>query len=317
MTKKKDKLSRRGFMKKGLLVSDGTEAALHLKEAGAETKQEIQPPKAAEDDKLLMGQIGNVKVSRLICGGNLITGYAHSRDLVYVSQLFKHYFTDDKVMDTLQLCEENGINAILTGRYGYHLISKYWKERGGKIQWIAEALPEANDLETDIKACIDGGAPLVYVQGEIGDAWFDQGRIKLLGKSIDIIRKNGVPAGIGAHKLEVLVACEKAGIHADFYMKTLNSKNYWSARHPEEHDNIWSKTPEKTIEFMKKITKPWIAFKILAAGAISPTSGFKYALKNGADFLCVGMFDFQVKEDMQILKGLFARGIQRERPWRG
>ena len=53
----------------------------------------------------------------------------------------------------------------------------------------------------------------------------------------------------------------------------------------------------------------------MAAGAISPTAGFKYALQNGADFICAGMFDFQVKDDSQIMRGLFARGIKRDREW--
>jgi len=30
--------------------------------------------------------------------------------------------------------------------------------------------------------------------------------------------------------------------------------------------------------------------------------GFDYAVQNGADFLCVGMFDFQVQEDVQIAR---------------
>jgi hypothetical protein len=99
-------------------------------------------------------------------------------------------------------------------------------------------------------------------------------------------------------------------------MKTLHSRKYWSAEHAKEHDNIWCRKPEETIEFMSKVTAPWIAYKVLAAGAIGPTTGFKYALHKGADFLCVGMFDFQVAEDVQIFKGLFERGIKRERPWR-
>ena len=42
---------------------------------------------------------------------------------------------------------------------------------------------------------------------------------------------------------------------------------------------------------MAKITKPWIAFKILAAGAIPPRAAFPYAFSSGADFLLAGMFD--------------------------
>jgi hypothetical protein len=39
---------------------------------------------------------------------------------------------------------------------------------------------------------------------------------------------------------------------------------------------------------------------VLGAGAIHPNAGFRYAFQNGADFVCVGMFDFQVVEDVQI-----------------
>jgi len=58
-----------------------------------------------------MGKIGDMEISRVILGGNLMGGFAHSRDLMYVSTLLKHYFTPEKVMDTLQLAEEHASTA--------------------------------------------------------------------------------------------------------------------------------------------------------------------------------------------------------------
>jgi len=51
---------------------------------------------------------------------------------------------------------------------------------------------------------------------------------------------------------------------------------------------------------MGTVKKPWIAFKVLAAGAFLPKDGFRFAFENGADFICVGMFDFQVVEDVNV-----------------
>ena len=60
---------------------------------------------------LPLRKIGNVAVSRLIVGGNPFSGNAHSRDLPYVSSLMKRYFTDEKCVETLHICEQCGINT--------------------------------------------------------------------------------------------------------------------------------------------------------------------------------------------------------------
>jgi hypothetical protein len=158
-----------------------------------------------------------------------------------------------------------------------------------------------------------------------------------LGEPISLIRQNGLIAGVAGHPLDVPRACQEAGIDADFYMKTLHTGNYWSATPPKQHesevgtgkstvvvgnyasgfrDNIWCLQPDETIAYLKTVTKPWMAFKVLAAGAIHPRQGFAYAFRNGADFVHVGMFDFQIAEDCEIARRLLARNLRRQRPWR-
>ena len=80
------------------------------------------------------------------------------------------------------------------------------------------------------------------------------------------------------------------------------------------HDSVWEETPQETAAFMAELDRPWIAYKVLAAGAIHPSEGFKYAFHNGADFICVGMYDFQIVEDANI--ALVALGESQERPRR-
>jgi hypothetical protein len=309
-------ISRRRFFSNSVLAA----AAAGLAAPGGQAASSEKTVRGT----LPTGKIGNLTLSRLISGGNLISGWAHSRDLNYVPSLMRAYNTPAKMLDTLELMESFGVNAIIADprKNVMEVFARYWKERGGKMQWIAEGHPGLDDWKTNIKQSVDFGAKAVYVQGVIGDKWLNAGHVDLLGQCVSFIKSQGVPGGIGAHKLEVIQEAEKRKFDADFYVKTLHHGNYWSRRRaPGEPDvvesatdNYWDMDPERTVRFMSEVEKPWIAFKVLAAGAIRPESGFRYALENGADFICVGMFDFQVEANVKLAHTLLADSAIQNRP---
>ena len=280
------------------------------------------------------GKIGKHEMSRLVLGGNLIGGWAHSRDLAYVSNLFKAYNTEKKVFETLMIAEEAGINTINIGFVSNKLMWKYKKLTGSKITVISQVAPnmEKGDYYEQINGSIDLGADIIQIQGNQCDWMVRDNRIDVLEKMMERIKSQGYTAGLASHSIEALIACEEQGLIPDYYMKTMHHDNYWSA-HPREfrvpfevdgkknldhnkwHDNCFCLFPEKTVDFVNRVTVPVMGFKVLAAGAISPKSGFRWAFENGADFICVGMFDFQIVDDVNLTIDILNDLPNRPRKW--
>jgi hypothetical protein len=254
---------------------------------------------------LQRGKFGKYEVSRLIIGGDPVSGIAHAGELVYQADFMKQYFTTPKILETLTLAEQNGINTLLM-RADDRIIShynQYTKERGGKLQWIATTAPEQGDPVGSARLARDHGAIAAYLHGGVADSLVKAGKVAQIGEIVEGIKRLGIMAGIGGHFLDTARASVRAGIDPDFYMHTINRVNYYC-----------SEAAEVGV-FMRSIKKPWIAFKVLGAGRVKPPEGFRMAFQHGGDFLAVGMFDWQIRDDVAHVQEMLAQGIQRDRSW--
>ena len=325
-----DRIGRRRFLKRSLAATVAAPLVLSLEESALLGSTPAPGPAAglATPQSLPAGKIGSLEISRLICGGNLISGYAHSRDLVYVSSLLKHYFTVEKIFETWSTCEQHGINTMVASSSDVRANRLYtdYAQRGGKIQYIAQVNPTKDDLGTSIRLAAEAGAVGAFLLGNLGDAWTREGPagVARIAEVIDLIKGAGMIAGTAGHELRTIKAVEQAGIPVDFYVKTLHHDNYWSRRRADQTqevidnykvDNYWCRDAGDTIGFMAKVKRPWIAYKVLAAGAIRPQDGFRYAFENGADFALVGMFDFQIGADAIVTRDVLAGKLKRQRAW--
>jgi len=319
-------ISRRGFVKSSILASAAVPLALR-----AEPDPTTKPATPAQAEPgpnpaaMPMGNIGNQPFSRLMMGGNLIGGWSHSRELGYVSTLMRRYNTDAKIRETLELGEANGITAINTWvMQDNSAIFAHWK-CGGKLKWVAQVRLDAEGGYSQIQKAVDEGAAGIHLTGDAAESLLAQGAFDKVGETVKLIQSKKRLAGVGAHDLRVIVECEKAKLDVDFYQKTFHSHDYFTAPRPGEkdavgpHDNSWCSDPQAVVDFMAGVKKPWIAFKVLAAGAIPPRAAFPYAFNSGADFILVGMFDWQVEEDAKLARRVVeaAKGpsSKRTRPW--
>ena len=327
-----EKISRLDFLRSAGLATAGVilggnaaAAALHEDEGLPQVPQTRQQPSAeqraaalAQQNTLKVpvtakGKIGKLDFSRLILGGNPIGGWLHSRDLRYVDSLARAYLTDDKKMQIFQMAENCGIDTILGHPVMIPVLTTYWSRGIGKIKWISDC---GGDFPLAAQQSIDGGCTAGYCQGETTDRLVQQGDFKTIERGLDVLRKAGMPAGIGAHHIASLRACVANGLIPDFWMKTLHHHDYWSARPGEPaRDNRYCDDPTGTIAFFAERKEPFIAFKVLAAGAIPPASGIRFGLENGGDFICLGMFDFNMIQDVNIFNETMADLGKRTRPW--
>jgi hypothetical protein len=314
-------LSRRDFVKSSLIVS----ATLPLLVKPTQNALAQGSPARSDEDAMPMGRIAGQEFGRLMMGGNLLAGHAHSRDLPYVSSLMRRYNSPAKIRETLELGERNGINAINTWVMDDNTqIFEHWKN-GGKMKWFAQARLDGSGGFSQIQKAIDSGAVGVHLTGDTCERLIDSEKVEKIAESVQFIRSQKRIAGVAAHDLRVIVECEKLKLDVDFYQKTLHSHDYFTAPNPGDtsavgaNDNSWCSDPQAVIDVFSKIDKPFIAFKILAAGAIPPARAFPYAFNSGADFILVGMFDWQVEDDVKLAKKVVrvvsGPNSKRTRPW--
>ncbi len=242
-------------------------------------------------------KLGDHEISRLICAGNPFGGYAHSGDLRYLGSLFKEYFTDDKIAETLQLCTANGINTTLieTEDNILRALDLYERRMGHRIQWICQIPPDRRKLglmkhmKQQIQMAADNKAICAFIQGGATESIFAQNRTEELRELIALMKEKGIVAGVCSHHPDIIEKAEELDLGAEFYMMTLNRVGYCCD------------DPEAAKRTMKNISKPFISFKVLGAGRDAPESGFRNAFEAGATFIAVGMFDFQVKENAELV----------------
>ena len=221
-----NEMTRRSFVKGTLLSSAGVALGM---EARGESASTPPAPAAGAAGALPKAKIGKLEVSRLILGGNLLTHYTHSRDLKYVYTLAAHYNTDEKIMETLALaetptastpfrCTTRRIRSPCSGAIARSVAARssgssaHGAGRAGHGQ-VSAGHRECSS-RTAARRSISGACmrtPLVA-----------QGKMDWWPKPWKPPRNTGCPLAWGRMRLDVVKACEKQGIKADFYIKTFH-----------------------------------------------------------------------------------------------
>jgi hypothetical protein len=266
-------------------------------------------------------RIGSWTFSRLIVGGNPLSGNSHVSG--QLSREMTDYFTAARVKQLLRDCEAAGINTWQSrgDRHIMRLLHEYRLE-GGKIQWIAQTASEFADIPRNI-ATIAGMRPAgIYHHGTATDRFWGAGKIEQAHEMLKVIRQTGVLVGLGTHIPEVIDYVESKGWDLDFYMTCLynlsRSKEEAErlARRPVDGELFWDPDRQQMLNRVQQTSKPCLIFKVYAAGRHSDTpERMKAALRLAARFarprdcFVIGMFPKykeQVRENCRLVAEAFS-----------
>ena len=259
---------------------------------------------------------GGHKVSRLIVGGNPVSGNSHvSRDQ---DRAMRDYFTTANAKALLRACEAAGINTWQSrgDRHIMRLLNEYRLE-GGRIQWIGQTASEIADTSANIRDMAALGAIGVYHHGSRTDAHWYAGSIEKVRDYLKTARQAGLRVGLGTHIPEVVDYVESHDWDLDFYMTAvynLTRKKEEASKlagRPIEGEFFHDPDRERMLERVRKTSRQCLIFKVYGAtrkcGSREDMLAalrlvFRYAKPN--DAVVIGMYpkaSEQVNENCAIL----------------
>jgi hypothetical protein len=269
-------------------------------------------------------RIGDREVTRLICGGNPISGISHFTSEMDWDML--RYYSMPRLQQLLEECWRQGINTVQTrgDRFTMRMYLEH-RENGGQLQWIAQTASEFADIFANIAEIARFGATAIYHHGTHTDNSWHSGKIDQVADYLKAIHDHGLPAGIGTHIPEVVQYAEEKGWETDFYMCCFYNlaRGYKAApaveRASYEKEQYQDPDRDRMTAVMRQVAKPCLGFKLMAANRKcgSPESvrqAFEYAFANikPSDAVVVGMFPKhrnQVAENAQYVREIVGAAV--------
>lgn len=211
------------------------------------------------------------EISRLICGGNPLSGISHFS--AEMDREMLTYYTMPRIQALLDECLRQGVNTFQT-RGDRFQMRVYLEHRlgGGEMQWIAQTASEFADIPANIREIADYEPIAIYHHGTHTDNSWHGGRIDDVKDILHAIHDRGLPAGIGTHIPEVVEYIEERNWPVDFYMLSLYNlaRGFKAApavdRRAYAEERFPSEDPPRMLALVRRLAKPCLVFKVMAAG---------------------------------------------------
>ncbi len=249
-----------------------------------------------------MTKIAGIEISRVTVGTNPFNGFSHfsaARD-----RWLRSYFTVERMIEVLEACREEGLNAMLgpTSEMNYEAIREHERQTGH--HWVWMCTPGGRiwkDVVPGVKWSADHGAEFCLPHQGFTDnnLIVAEDRIEGAPEILQCIRDHGMIPGWSAHRPEVIIISDKAGYDVETYILPYNSAGFLCAVETDWTGKVIRDTP-----------KPVICIKPLGAGRIMPPTGLSFVLNSNkpTDTVAIGFLSpDEAKEDIAIARDIIER----------
>ena len=272
-----------------------------------------QAAKGAESPKLPQVRFGKHSIPRVIVGSNTFGGLSHLS--AFINREMRSYFTPEQVFKTCRRCYEVGMDVFepLGGRRN---IYDQFAAEGITIRGFVRGQGNPDRIP---ELAATKGVIGIHHFGVATDNWFKAGQLEVVREYTKRVRDTGLLVGVTSHIPECIAEIESQGWDLDYYMTCV----YQWGRTKEEFEELagdrrdllpietyaviaregysevfLSGDPPKMFKVIQQVSKPCLAYKILAAGRRCEApefveAAFKEAFENikPTDAVIVGMYD--------------------------
>jgi len=250
--------------------------------------------------------IGNLSLSKLVCGTNPFYGHSHfsaARNAEYLRR-----FDDQMIERMIKRCISLGINTVESSANErvVSILARMRSQHAGPIHFVASTrIDETSGIKTHqqkLSFLIENRAEVCVVHAQYVDRPRKEDAIGGLPQLIDKIHTAGLLAGISTHRAETVALCERQGYGIDTYLFPLNLSGFVYPGYDG------TESVQERISIVRDTPKPFILIKVLGAGRIPPDEGLQFVAENAkpTDLISIGFAtEDEVSEAAELVENLF------------
>ncbi len=224
-------------------------------------------------------ELNNRSFSKIICGSNPFYGKSHfseSRSAEYLNR-----FTDEEITRVVEACLAKGVNTVETSANEriFRIASEITaSEPNKRLHLISttriDETSAVRNHEEKLGISIKQRCSICVIHSQYIENELRGGRINGIESLLEKIHNNGLLTGISTHRNDVIELCERQGYEIDVYLFPLNNQGFVYPGYTGKE------TTQDRISIIKRIMKPFIIIKTMAAGRIPPGEALSFIHDN-------------------------------------